>query len=86
MGTWNYILTMSLTYTCALAGPFFSLMVIPEVAPAQVMLNGVPTLMPPKLLLVNITVWALATARAEAARRNLVNCILIDDVEGLSFC
>jgi hypothetical protein len=44
-------------------------------APDQVMLNGVPTVMPAKVGSVNSTV-ALATATAAAATMTLVNCIL----------
>jgi len=56
-------------------GPFWRVRVTGPSASAHEMLKGVPTVMPAKVTSVRITL-ALTLARAAAARRRLLNCIL----------
>lgn len=66
---------MELTVVRAVDGPVLRIKETAEVAPVQVMVNGLPTVMPVKSLLVNWTM-ALATEAATAARVNLAKRIL----------
>ena len=58
------------------AGPFLRVRVTAPEAPVQVMLKGVPAVIPAKVGSVNCT--ALATAKAAAARKTLANSILYE--------
>jgi len=70
-------LPSTLTVFRAPGFPFFSVIVTAPEAPDQVMLNPLPTAMPPKDGSVKITAATWLTAKAAAAKRTFENCILI---------
>lgn len=69
-------LAMTLTVFKLLEGPFFRLRVTGPEASIQEMLNAEPAVIPAKDGLANLA--ALATVKAAAAARMVVNCILTE--------